>query len=82
LLVKDNTSECNASRKKETTPKIHGDAIDIKENIQHSAKGMKIRFVGHRLVKQDKNRVIDLFEATPSRAIFLIAVAFSKRVQD
>jgi len=39
---------------------------------------MKSRLVG--FLKQAKNRVIDLFDATPSRANFLTALAFSKTV--
>jgi len=35
-------------------------------------------FVGHR--SQAKNRVIDFFDATPSHANFLMAVAFQKKV--
>jgi len=43
---------------------------------------MKSRFVGHRFLKQVNNRVIDLFEATPSRANFLTDDAFSKRASE
>jgi len=39
---------------------------------------MESWFVGQRL--QAKNRVIDLFDARPSRDNFLMAVAFSKGV--
>jgi len=50
----------------------------ILEIIQDSAVGMKSWFVDHRL--EAKDRGIDLFDATPSRANFLMAVAFSKTV--
>ena len=55
---------------------IHDGAIGIKDTIQDSAKGMKSWLVGHCL--QAKNRVIDLFDATPDN--FLMAVVFSKGV--
>jgi len=41
---------------------------------------MKSQLVG--FLKQVKNHVSDLFDATPSRANILIAVAFSKPVWD
>jgi len=42
--------------------------------------GMKSQYVAHRFNKPRTAYVIDVFEATPSRANFLPAAAFSKRV--
>jgi len=38
---------------------IFDDAIGITGTIEDSAIGMKSRFVGHRFLKQAKNRVSD-----------------------
>ena len=58
---------------------IYDGAMDIKETFQDSSIDMKSRLVG--FLKQAKNRLSDnLFDATPLRANFLTAVAFSKTV--
>jgi len=80
LLVKHNTAECNVSQAKRIYhATIDDGALRIKEAICDSAVGMKSRFL--RLLSWNKRRiaqVIDLFEATPSRANFIAAVAFSR----
>ena len=81
MLVKDNTAEYIVSQENRNYHEtIYDGAIGIKETFEDSSMGMKNLLVG--FLKQAKNRVIDIFDATPSRANFLTTLAFSKTVWD
>ena len=67
-------------KKRNNNETIYDGTIGIKETFWDSFTDMKSRLVG--FLKQVKNQVSDLFDATPSRVNFLTAFAFSKTVWD
>ena len=68
MLVNDNTAEYEVSQEKRNQHKtIYDGTIGIKRTFLDGSTDMK-------------SRVIDLFDATPSRANFLTVVTFSETV--